>query len=117
MVTAEQLAEWRRLAEAATPGPWGVCRDQTVEPERLIVWNGELTLVCTMGDFTQAPTEQAGKNARLVSAARNAVPALCDEVARLQQQVAALTQERDEARAELAAVRYSYAAAMDGEQP
>lgn len=86
-VTAEQVAEWRRLAEAS---------------------------VAAAGDARNELYEVSLTDARweLLNAAESAVPALCDEVERLTAQVAALEWERDEARNALGALKDEFAASM-----
>ena len=72
MLNDEQLNEWQRLADEATPGPWRL-RDFFA-----------LTRVVGVADMNSS------ENAAFIAAARTAVPALIEEVRRL-------TTERDEA--------------------
>lgn len=78
MITPEQLAEWQRLADAATPGLWYTDREYVRDDE-------SLTVVCCIGVKT-SPLEDM-RNAAFVAAARVAVPALIAEVYRLQEVV------------------------------
>ena len=79
-MTEEQLTELRRLAEAATPGPWwiegyasmfGVFTNNTDEQPETI---------CDLPD----DSDYSQNNAAFIVAARAAVPALIAEVERLQ---------------------------------
>ena len=69
-VTAEQLAEWRRLAEAASPGPWN--GDDEWASGYIVAENGD-----DVADGVLV------RNIPFIVAARDAVPALVDEVERL----------------------------------
>jgi hypothetical protein len=108
MVTPDQLAELRRLAEAATPGPWESSHNvdppsddnyHPNNPNREGRGEGP-TITGTYRDVKA----MAAADAAFIAAARTAVPALCAEVERLTAQVAALTQCVTEARRELAVV-------------
>jgi len=91
MITDEQLKEWRALADAATAGPWDY--NASFDGWRTIVYfedTGEI-------DDGDKIMRQAGRiartyvdgdklnpgNAAFIAAAREAVPALIDEVERL----------------------------------
>lgn len=74
MVTPEQIAEWRRLAEAATPGPWSA----PVETGPTEV-HGATPVAIT--SLVHSVAEK--HDARFIAAAREAVPALLAEVERL----------------------------------
>ena len=77
----------RRLADAATPGPWVV---KTCEPcaehgrEDVQIWDerGEIPIAQWMDDADP----DAGADAEFIAAAREAVPALLDRIARLEAQ-------------------------------
>lgn len=128
-LTETRLAELRRLHEAATPAPWaweqygekencyhvGVAYDKNDKPvaghvqtERYdedadvfiedILWRGYI------GDLEGATVNY--EDAELICAARNALPALLDEVARLRCLDAVLTAERDELKAEVERLRH-----------
>lgn len=80
-VTDEQIAEWLRLADAATEGPW--------QPVQIrdglwhVINDPHLVPVAVVDDSRDEdpPTrEQAGDDARLIAASRTAVPALCSKV-------------------------------------
>ncbi|MEO7895882.1 MAG: hypothetical protein ABIR65_01165 [Pseudolysinimonas sp.] len=106
MITDEQIAEWKRLAEAATPGPW-----------RWSDWNAtygtlesdeRLTLT---GNDARHPEAQSAKrgiggrhvlyvvdapvtaNAAFITTSRTAVPALIAEIERLRADIAFLRDE------------------------
>jgi hypothetical protein len=84
-ITAEQLAEWRRLCEQATPGEWRV-RHRCVECTELDDED------CGLGLEIEGPEEPAlrgqfarSADARLIVESHNSVlPLLLDEVERLQ---------------------------------
>lgn len=99
MVTPDQLAELRRLAEAATPGPWESSHNvdppsddnyHPNNPNREGRGEGP-TITGTYRDVKA----MAAADAAFIAAARTAVPALCAEVERLTAQVAELEAERD----------------------
>lgn len=91
--TDEQLAAWRALADAATEGPWSIVE----EPGE---WNGdppdEHPMAVEAADREVAsnhkyyPRGVRHVDMRFIAAARAAVPALLDEVARLREVVDAL---------------------------
>lgn len=93
MIDDAKRAEWRRLAEAATPGPWDVLLPAEYHCTPLVVRRG---VQVRDGGEVASTNENSGQahDAPFLAAARKAVPALLDEVERL-------TRERDEARAEL----------------
>lgn len=74
-----EIAALRKLADAATPGPWAV------EDERGEVvtrhWQGETPVVC--GPPRARGWDLDPEDAAFIAAARTAVPALLDEVERL----------------------------------
>lgn len=93
-ITPEQLAEWRDLCDASTPGTWRVDEcDSTME-----ALDGDYSV---HGIISDASAETNGyvvetdagfypprlKDARFIAAARTAVPALLDEVTRLQEEL------------------------------
>ena len=91
-VTADMVQEWRRLAEAATPGEW----EMRHPPRR-----GTYKVRHTDDDGLHwyiAQDVPFGENAAFIAAARAAVPALCDALE-------AAWRERDALAAELAAVK------------
>src|SRR5262245_26742525 len=85
VISADQLAAWRKLAEEATEGPWrldSAKRFEFREPDD----PGDQALVggddtCPGIVWEHGPTGTA--NAAFIAAARTAVPALLDEVERL----------------------------------
>ena len=85
-VTDEELNEWTRLASAATPGPWLACSEAANKHRFLVLQgddeeNGFWVAQCTFDrDFD-------GHNARLIAAARTAVPKLLLEVAQLRHEL------------------------------
>ncbi len=88
-LTAEQLAEWKRLADAATPGPWESPR----VPEQYcqaIVLTADEEQVCDAYDNTSWGGDQARANGVFIAAARTAVPDLVKEVERLRKYEAAV---------------------------
>jgi len=89
MITAEQLKEWRALADAATPGPWtySMSGDLGTKAElRLIV---RRHLAEPLG--TMEPNWIPGNaDMSFIKNAREAVPALINEVERLRAQLAAI---------------------------
>jgi hypothetical protein len=101
MMTDEQLAEWQRLADAATPGPWRY-RGIYVGTDAGLVASAELPL-----------------HAAFIAASRTAVPALIEEVERLRDEIVTKElqrlnweeaagwreRERDEARVEVERLR------------
>lgn len=117
-ITQEQLAEWRALADAATPGECGWY---------VIHWNAQTgyavaadtkdgnRVIIAIADFGG---KAVLRNMKFSAAARTAVPALLAEVQRLQAEInewmaleartdaraVQLATERDELRRQLAAV-------------
>lgn len=84
-MTAEERAELRRLAEAATPGPWKV--------EEYEEWDDSGRRLCWYVDMpgNEDSTVLLEMDAAFIAAARTAVPALLDEVDQLR---AEATQQR-----------------------
>lgn len=83
--TAEQLAEWKRLADAATPGPW-------IWPGDSMYGNGgEREGDCFDPPIIETDSGHYGpeENDRdFIAAARTAVPSLIAEVGRLREALA-----------------------------
>ena len=75
MITQEQLARWRALADAATPGPW----EQVTEFGEWWISGPDIERHFVI-DTTNGVNAQ---NADFIAAAREAVPALLAEVERL----------------------------------
>lgn len=76
----KQIEEWRRLANAATPGPWTFVS----APENYcqgIVRDGEGDQVCDAYDNTTWSGDQSRANAQFIAASRTVVVALLDELA------------------------------------
>jgi len=79
MITNEQITEWRRLAEAATPGPW------TTDGNEFAVEGRRLGKCYDQYDGVRlAIHDNAIADAAFIAAAREAIPALLAEVERLQ---------------------------------
>ena len=79
MITQEQLARWRALADAATPGPW----EQVAESGEWWISGPDIERHFVI-DTTNGVNAQ---NADFIAAAREAVPALLAEVERLTAEV------------------------------
>ena len=86
MITDEQLKKWRALADAATPGPWLIDEAESCIGDVFslieiggIPFNDTISTVGSEGEryVFNLP------DAKLIAAAREAVPALIDEVERL----------------------------------
>jgi hypothetical protein len=80
MITDEQLAQWRALVDAATPGPWSE-REDSEAPAWRVIWSDDysgLDVARVVPWMTHVEF-----NAAFIAAAREAVPALLDEVERL----------------------------------
>ena len=73
MITDEQLKKWRALADAATPRPW----EYSPETYRLAI--------SRWVDFS-CPITVNHNDGKFIAAAREAVPALIDEVERLREE-------------------------------
>jgi hypothetical protein len=115
MITDEQIAEWKRLADAATSGPWkhddsysdrvcnGLCGDQFEYSE------GSLTgLIERHGNCSTVSNVEERRDVAFIAAARTAVPALIAEVELLRHEVSVLKQygdaQADRTREEIAEV-------------
>ena len=117
MIPAE-IASLRALADAATPGPW-----RTVESEADIYTHGGLwsVLAGPAGlENSIAETHRSAANTAFIAAAREAVPALCDEVERLtglahqfHADMWKAERQRDEAREAHAALIKNYGDVME----
>lgn len=86
-MTPEQLAAIRARADAATPGPWRVFGNQVVAENP----NDPDGVGVSLGYMGYQGPKPRDWNARFTAAARSDIPALLDEVARLQAANAALT--------------------------
>lgn len=95
-ISAEQIAEWLRLADAATEGPW------LYRPKEFDDWGfvrsetGALVSLGRAGQYVgedgyaehrAAGTDPFGSNAKFTAASRTAVPALIREIKRLRAQI------------------------------
>ncbi len=85
-LTSERLAEWRKLADAATEGPWYASwadaeRDESVK------------------DYSPVFAQYEQQEAEFIVAAREAVPALLDEVERLRVELEGETAAADRMKA------------------
>lgn len=80
-VTDEQIAEWRRLSDAATSGPWRATSDGD--------WVGYV--IAAKRRTTIAICEASEVDMDFIAAAREAVPALLAEIERLR----AATRDRE----------------------
>ena len=89
MITDEQLKEWRALADAATPEPWLIDEAESCIGDVFslieiggIPFNDTISTVGSEGEryVFNLP------DAKLIAAAREAVPALIDEVERLREE-------------------------------
>lgn len=85
MITNEQLAEWKGLAEKATPGPWSkrnkVGYVYSDDPQSSCV-------VAVCGDFldkelTRFNGDRWNADGDFIAASREAIPALIAEIERL----------------------------------
>lgn len=90
--TPDQLAEWRRLAEAATEGPWEAYSLPEVPPGQ---WQmvGVGQVGNELGHRIEAMFDD---DAAFIAASRTAVPVLLEEVRRLRGQVDLMEQRTRE---------------------
>jgi hypothetical protein len=113
-------AEWAKLAEAATPGPWTV--EEATEAKRFYVDSMPLTAdVNATGEPVAygGPAEDGGPHvgacrvpdAAFIAAAREAVPALLAEVTRLRTETDELQENLNEDRMTVIKQRGALAAA------
>lgn len=124
-VTAEQLAEWKALADAATPGPWTI-EKPGMHPTLGFADGIIIAAVARgMGIYAKPPTGSYPANDRaFIADTREAIPALVAEVERLREALRrlgsceafkgarALDQDRDEEL--LARIDFARAALEDG---
>ena len=96
-ITADEIEVLRQLEHKATQGEWRVTIAD--EQEAWIAAGNRRIIDC---DELYEPVEA---NAALIAAARNAVPRLLAAIDEQAQEIARLTRERDEARAENAELR------------
>ena len=92
------LAELRRLAEAATPGPW--------RTEYLMGAGNDLLTAIVAGrttpdDLRVIGSTLAERDGKFIAAAVNALPALLDDADALRAELAHMTEARNNARAEV----------------
>lgn len=97
-ITPEQLAEWERITEAATLGPWatssrssGVGADYSYEDD-FLGWELAPLETPQRGQITR------GADAQFIAEARTAMPLLLAEVRRLQDQLALVADAGDAVR-------------------
>jgi len=94
-LTPEERERLMKLCEAATKGPWtvdGICEQEGIED--VIAMVPEILIIDTSdGDFP------CKRDCDFIAAARTALPLALADLAALEQQLAAVTRERDEARA------------------
>src|SRR4051812_19779320 len=95
-ITTEQLAAWKALADGATEGPWLYRSLEYDDWGYVRAPDGAVVAIGRAGQFVgddgfnayrSAGTDPYGPNAKLVAAARTAVPALVAEVERLREAV------------------------------
>jgi hypothetical protein len=88
----DDLQELLLLAAAATPGPWALRRDDSGTHEAIVVSatarnrrGGDMIVAATRWPLAAlgASATAAAANARFIAAAREAVPRLIEELARL----------------------------------
>lgn len=83
-LTPEEIAELRRLASEATPGPWRAILPD--EEDASVVLDDDGPGVAEIARMGQAGAEfYDHKNASLIVAARNALPRLLNEIERLRE--------------------------------
>lgn len=112
---AHPLAEWSRLASAATPGPWranDASEWLTTGPTWEVVFTGPADDPLVAGEDVALANYVEQADAEFIAAAREAVPALVAEVERLRGDLeishtiaAVRTEHRDRIRERLSAVR------------
>lgn len=102
MIKPEQLAEWKRLAEEATPGPWRCeCEPDYghyvhAAPGTPTFTGGDMSGTLITGEFGDSGETLGEADSHFIAAARTAVPALVAEVERLREiETAAREFERD----------------------
>lgn len=85
MTTPEQRAEWKRLADAATPGPWQEWMHRTK-----LEWPDERLRISCFGHgpiHKEEDLEKAISDMEFIAASREAVPAMLAENDELQKEV------------------------------
>lgn len=100
-VTTEQLAEWERLADEATEGPWAVDAIMDDSETEIILGyeipnaGSPIMLAATFDDDDEGPgriTPREGRNnARFIAASRIAVPLLIQRIRELEKELANAT--------------------------
>lgn len=90
MIPATTLAEWERLASAATPGPWDwdagdIGNEYSAPYCGVFVANDEDTLIYEL----RANSKRAKDDAAFIAAARQALPELIAEVLALRKALSA----------------------------
>ena len=91
-ITPAQLAEWRRIADAATKGPW--------RADEYVVCDAAGNYIANASARVAFWSPIAGRdrpNAAFIATARTAMPALLDEVERLEAQLAEATRRAGDA--------------------
>ena len=89
--TRTHLAQWKRLAEEATEGPWEAARNRPVSGSDFYSVDAGDEIVASPGLVPDRAGPQASADVDFIAASRQAVPALIAEVE-------ALRAERDAAR-------------------
>ncbi len=88
MITDDELAEWQRLCDAATPGPWRLDGRHDYDDgsefgiDMIVANNGEPVVIADSGVYPPH-----GQDAEFIAAARSAIPRLLEEVRRLRAEV------------------------------
>jgi hypothetical protein len=96
--TDDELARWRALTDAATPGPW-VCDDR--QPDDVVIWGPDSVqhpdghFLANVGTATPAFDCDAA-NGAFIATAREAMPRLLAELARLRRIAAEALDELDD---------------------
>lgn len=101
-VDAERLAEWKRLTEAATPGPWTWDDDDWGE---LVLLGEKDATIIRRNDDGELVSDHDDRN--FIAVARTAMSALLDAVAALTADLAAARRERDALAAALERLEWS----------
>lgn len=96
-VTTEQLAEWERLANEATEGPWQVRQFPTASYGRPQFWvldsipDRDGKVVANAICSATATNQDASRNASFIAASRLAVPLLIQRIRELEKELANAT--------------------------
>jgi hypothetical protein len=94
-MTNDELAEARRLCDAATPGPWNKCyAPDTNTPAA--VSDRDFEYIARTDIFSIHSDDSCIANAAFIAAARSLIPALLAHVERLTKERDALAARRDE---------------------